>query len=322
MPAIKLIATIIILSWYVNVSACKPGEVAPGVNSEMVGVVCSPEFEDAAVRLKNNFEKSHPGILVFVESFGGRELGYVLKDRTGKIRTDIVLTTDPDVIEEFLRPGLVDGYIIFGGDELCLAFSSKSSINGRITGENWERVIVNSGIRVGRVDENLDPLGYRTLLCWKLADRYFGRDLYGALFTMCSRERAYPNGALLVKSLQNNDIDCAFVYMSTALTCGLTYVRLCPEINLGDTGMSSLYKSVSVTVSGASRDKRKHIAGKPIVFAAAFVRTSESKSNPGKFFEYLFSPEAKAVFKEKGIEFKKSSCVSMTEKFKDLCGSH
>lgn len=304
-----------------SVSACKPGEIVPGVDSEMVSVVCSPEFEDAAVRLKNNFEKSHPGILIFVESFGGRELGYVLKDRAGKRRTDIVLTTDPDVVEEFLRPGLVDGYIVFGGDELCLAFSGKGSISGRVTEANWAGVIAGGGIRGGRVDENLDPLGYRTLLSWKLAGRYYGQDLYRALCNACSRERVYPNGASLVKALQNNDIDCAFVYLSTALTRGLTYVRLRPEINLGDSGMASLYREVFVTVSGVSRDKRKNIQGKPIVFAAAFARASESKSNPGKFFEYLFSPEAMAVFKEKGIEFKESSCVSMPDKFKGLCGS-
>lgn len=300
---------------------CKPGEIIPGVTKEVVSVFCAVDFQDAVGELKKEFESGNPDVLVYPFMRAGRELGYVIKEKSSIPRVDIVISSSPEAIENFFLSDYLDWYIVFGSDELCLVYTKDSKYADRINNQNWYNVISQKGVRLARTDENLDPLGYRTLILWKLADIYYKENVSEALFKNCPVEGIYPHGQHLYLSLKAGDIDYAFHYLSFAKSHGLNYIRLPFEINLGSGVFSSFYEQVSVAVSGKERGRFLRVRGEPIAYAMSFFKDSISKGWPKRFFEFMFSSQAKDIFKRNGIEFESSfRCQgNVPAEFKKLC---
>ncbi|MFH1655874.1 MAG: substrate-binding domain-containing protein, partial [Candidatus Omnitrophota bacterium] len=169
-------------------------------------------------------------------------------------------------------------------------------------------------------DENLDPLGYRTLISWKLADSYFKENISQELFKNCLPANIYPKEDDIVLSLKAGDADYSFEYLSIAKRESLRFIKLPPQINLGDTSFLALYDKASVSVSSKERNRLIELKGKPITFAIGFLKGSISKDWPKKFFKFLFSQEAQNIFKKYGVEIDSRYCKgSITQEFKELC---
>jgi len=299
---------------------CKPGEFIPGVAKEIVSVFCAPEFEDAVNEIAREFENKNTKAQLYLRVCGSRELGYIIKERKFVSRVDIIISSSPEAIEDFLLPEYLDWYIIFGRDEICLAYTEESKYSNQINEKNWYKIISQKGIKIARADENLDPLGYRTLISWKLADSYFKENIAQELFKNCSPVNIYPKEDDVVLSLKAGDADYAFEYLSIAKRESLHFIKLPPQINLGDNSFLALYEKVSVNVSGKERNRFIELKGRPITFALGFLKGSISKDWPKRFFEFLFSPEALNIFKKYGVEIDLRHCQgSITQEFKELC---
>ncbi|MBU1998607.1 MAG: substrate-binding domain-containing protein [Candidatus Omnitrophica bacterium] len=303
-----------------NAYCCKPGEFIPGVAKEIVSVFCAPEFEDAVKEIAREFENKNTKVQLYLRVSGSRELGYIIKEKKFVSRVDIIISSSPEVIEDFLLPEYLDWYITFGKDELCLAFTQKSKYSNQINEKNWHKVISQKGVKISRVDENLDPLGYRTLISWKLADSYFKENISQELFKNCLPANIYPKEDDIVLSLKAGDADYSFEYLSIAKRESLRFIKLPPQINLGDTSFLALYDKASVSVSSKERNRFIELKGKPITFAIGFLKGSISKDWPKKFFKFLFSQEAQNIFKKYGVEIDLRYCQgSITQEFKELC---
>jgi molybdate/tungstate transport system substrate-binding protein len=223
-------------------------------------------------------------------------------------RVDIVLTSDPEVFENLLFPDLSQWYVVFGRDEICLAFTGKSAHADEVSADNWFTLMSAPGVKLGRADENLDVLGYRTLMCWQLAEEFYKSSIVGPLSDRSGSGGIFPSAEQLISSLAAGDVDYAFVYLSSARSRGLRYIRLPSRINLGNRENAGFYSRASVRVPGKERGKFVTVHGTPIEFAAGFLKNSVSKGWPQKFFLFLFSKEAGLVFENNGIAFGKPSC--------------
>ncbi len=303
-----------------NAYCCKLGEVIPGVAKEIVSVFCAPEFEDAVKEIAREFENKNTKAQLYLRVSGSRELGYIIKEKKFVSRIDIIISSSPEVIEDFLYPEYLDWYITFGRDELCLVYTQNSRYASQINEENWYKVISQKGVRVARTDENLDPLGYRTLMSWKLADSYYKDNISQELFKNSSSANIYPKEDDVALSLKAQDADYAFEYLSIARREALRFIKLPPQINLGDPEFLALYEQVSVSDSGKERNRFMELNGRPITFAIGFLKGSISKDWPKKFFKSLFSEEAKGVFKKNGVGLNLINCRgNIPEEFKELC---
>ena len=81
---------------------------------------------------------------------------------------DLVGVADAALVEALLN-GVCSWRIDFANDEVVLAVGSRARYAGDAE-EDWVSVLSGRDVRIGRVDENQGPIGYRTLLVWKLAE--------------------------------------------------------------------------------------------------------------------------------------------------------
>ena len=300
---------------------CKPGEIIPGVTKEVVSVFSALDFQDIIQEIKEEFESKNPEVLLHVFKGASRELGYLIREKSPVSRVDIVVSSSPELMEDFLLSDYLDWYIIFGKDELCLVYTQNSKYAQRINGQNWYKIISQEGVKLARTDENLEHLGYRTLTSWRLADIYYKENISEALFRNCPMHNIYPDAESLYLSLIAGDTDYAFHYLSFAKRKGLAYLRLPVQINLASDEFSSFYAQASVDVSGKDRESFLSLRGKTIVYAIGFLKSSISKGWPKRFFKFLFSGQAEAIFRRNGIEFDSPlRCQGkIPQEFKELC---
>src|SRR5262252_4045164 len=119
-----------------------------------------------------------------LDSFAAREHVIVEQENAGSLETarkltelgkipDVVAVADYEVIPLLLIPSHATWYAKFAHNRMVLAYEDRSRGAAEINASNWWQVITRPGVQVGRADPSLDPNGYRTLLVWQLAERFY-----------------------------------------------------------------------------------------------------------------------------------------------------
>ncbi len=123
-------------------------------------------------------------------------------------RPDVVALADPEVFPNLLMPRYTTWYAVFGRNRIVLAYTDTSKFAHQVTPLNWVTVIQRPGVQVGRADPNTDPSGYRTLLVFQLAERYYHKTgLAAALLAAAPPRNVRPREADQVALLQSGDLD-------------------------------------------------------------------------------------------------------------------
>src|SRR5215204_5375222 len=125
-----------------------------------------------------------------LDSFAARENVTIEQENAGSLETarkltelgkipDIVAVADYEVIPLLLVPDHATWYAKFAHNRMVLAYHDRSRGAAEITTDNWWQVVTRPGVQVGRADPSLDPNGYRTLLVWQLAERFYNQSGLG-----------------------------------------------------------------------------------------------------------------------------------------------
>ncbi len=265
-------------------------------------VFAAASLNTALTDFEKGFERENPHIDVQIEASGS--LLAARKIREYKRRGDIVISADKRVIDNLLIPEFTEWQIAFLSNEIVLAYSEKSRRGAEVRANTWPGILLDPAVQVARVDENLGPLGYQTLLVWKLADTYYKEQLLGSsLFESLSRRVTprfiRPDAAELLPTL-GTEADYLFVYRSMARDHNLKHILLPPEVNLSSPDHSDRYSTVSVTIS-ASSDRPLTIQGEPILFSLTIVREAPNEAGAVAFVETLLSAAGRAVFERHGF---------------------
>lgn len=169
-------------------------------------------------------------------------------------RPDAVALADPR-----LFAGIAERATLFATNALVLAYDRDSAHSGAIE-RDWKRAIESDGIAIGRTDPELDPLGYRTVMGLRLAERAYGIDVRAVL----ERPQILPETDLL-SVLDGGGLDAAFAYRSMAVERGLAYRPLPARIDFSDPAFAERYASVAYDLDG------EPIRGTPIRYGAAAI---------------------------------------------------
>jgi molybdate/tungstate transport system substrate-binding protein len=110
---------------------------------------------------------------VVIQRESGASLEHVLKITELHHIPDVLLLADADVFPRYLIPKYGSWYAAFARNRMVVAYTRKSKYAGEITSANWTTILQRSDIEVGRTDPNLAPVGYRTLLMFQLAERFY-----------------------------------------------------------------------------------------------------------------------------------------------------
>lgn len=213
---------------------------------------------------------------------------------------DLVATADDHVIDAILRPDHASFTIRFATNEIVLAHLEHSPGTERISASNWPEVLLSKGVKLGAVDPNQAPIGYRTRLVWKLAEGRFGPDLSRRLDARVADAHRMPHEGQLVQLLRSRVIDYAFVYRSTAEDQNLKLVALPAAYNLGSTGEAERYGVASVSVSMRAGEQ-KAVRGRPIFYGLTIPKGAQNTEGATLFVEELLGIRGRRALEGAGF---------------------
>jgi molybdate/tungstate transport system substrate-binding protein len=248
------------------------------------------------------FKKANPGVRTAQESSGSLEAARKITE-LGKV-PDVLAVADYSIIPKLLIPAHADWYATFATNALVLAFRNESPGGLEIANYNWYQVLLRPGMRIGRSDPVLDPAGYRTLLVWQLAERYYRQPTLATLLKAASPPRYMrPKEADLTSLLQLGELDYVWTYLSIARANGFRWLDLPAEINLGDPGMAATYAQARVVLPGATRAPKDSVEfrGEPIVYALTIPKSAPHPEVAEAFVRFALSTEGQRIIAEAGL---------------------
>ncbi|HET7025054.1 MAG TPA: extracellular solute-binding protein [Gemmatimonadales bacterium] len=250
--------------------------------------------------LLDSFALIHPGVEPAETNAGSVDLARRIVD-LGQV-PDIYASADIDVILRLLMPRVAGWYVAFARNEMVLLHGPTSAGGDTINANNWWRVVAAPGVRMGSSDPALDPSGYRTLLVFELAERYYGvPGLAGRLRAALPRRYIRPSETDLIALVQAGELDYAWSYRSLAVTSGLSSVELPHEIDLGDPADSAGYAAVSVRVRRGAGGDSLEFRGAPIEYGLTIPRSAPHPEMARAFVRFVLSPAGRAILVRNGL---------------------
>lgn len=245
------------------------------------------------------FRKNNPSVEIQAESAGSVESARKISDLHQE--ADIVAVADYKVIENILFPAYADWSVIFARNHMVIAYTERSKFSGDITPDNWYKVLLRKGVEYGHSDPEKDPCGYRTLMVWQLAERFYKEPgLFDRLQGGCPPRNIRPKEVDIIALQEAGDIDYHFQYRSVAQQHGLKYVDLPPQIDLGSWQDKNLYSTAKVELRGKKPGETITMTGEPILYALTIPKTAPHPELAERFISFLLGPEGRRILGQLG----------------------
>jgi molybdate/tungstate transport system substrate-binding protein len=240
---------------------------------------------------------------VALDSFAVHTHAVVQQENAGSLETarkltalgripDVLALADYEVFPRYLMPKYVTWYTQFARNRMVITYTK-----GSITAANWFAVLTEPSVEVGRSDPKLDPAGYRTLLVWQLAERYYNKPgLADRLLASASSRNMRPKSADLTALVQAGELDYAWEYESVAQAAGLSYLKLPKEIDLSDPAEAKGYAQASVRVDTVL------VHGEPIVYGLSIPTHAPHPETARRFVDFLLSADGRAILRREHLD--------------------
>jgi molybdate/tungstate transport system substrate-binding protein len=251
-------------------------------------------------KLREEYEKKNPGVKILLEPAGS--LVCARKITELKKPCDIMASADYFVINELLIPDYTHWGIRFATNEIVIAYTSKSEYADEINQGNWMDVLQRDDVIYGRSDPDNDPCGYRTVIVFHLAEKYYNSTGLSDKFISKNKDYIRPKEVDLVALMESNAIDYMFQYKSVAIQHGLKFIELPDEINLGNPGMNEKYNKVVIDVNGSKPGEKIKVTGEYINYSLTVLNNAPNSKDAIGFISFLLSREGIEILKQNGQE--------------------
>lgn len=204
---------------------------------------------------------------------------------------DLILLADPEVFPELLMPHDVTWYAQFARNRMVVAYTANSRYAAEIAPANWMNVLRRPDVQVGRTDPSIAPVGYRTLIMFQLAERFYRRPgLADSLLEHAPERNVRPDASASAALLAAGELDYIYDYQSVAESNGFQFVALPREIDLGDPSLASEYATAHVRVRQPGSDTTVVVAGQPITYALSIPESAPHAAAGRRLMRDLLSP--------------------------------
>jgi molybdate/tungstate transport system substrate-binding protein len=235
-------------------------------------------------------------------------------------------SVDPTVIPAILYPTVASWYISVAWDRMVIGYSTHASqasrmanLSGRIEADlaagnlgdalnathQALDLVFAPDARIGFSNPNTDPEGYRALMVLQLAGLAFYGNVthYVDLF---NQSQAAGNvvtvdaGSKLFAYVQSGQVDYDIaIYESAALGATIPYVRLAPQVDLGETSFANSYAVARVTITVGTAPLT--LVGAPIVLAVTIPTLAPDPDAGSRIILYLLSTDGHSLMGSLGI---------------------
>jgi molybdate/tungstate transport system substrate-binding protein len=271
-------------------------------------------------QMATEYEKMNPGIKVLLEPAGS--LVCARKITELKKPCDIIASADYFVINELLIPDYTKWSIRFATNEIVIAFQEKSKYAAEISASNWMDILMKDDVTFSRSDPDSDPCGYRTILTFKLAEKFYNRQGLSEKLASKNRDFIRPKEVDLVALVESNAVDYMFQYKSVAIQHDLKYIELPHEINLGDPTMNDLYRAVSLDVTGSTPGSRITVTGEYINYSLTVLDNAPHSKDAINFVSFLLSDKGMDIFRKNGQQPIKPCTTGQPEAIPTVLGKY
>lgn len=253
------------------------------------------------------FKKMRPDVEILAEAAGSVDAVRKIIDQ--KRECGVLASADYKLIPKMMLPAYADWYIIFASDEMVLCYSDKSKYHDEITANNWHEILTREGVTYGLHDPNGDPGGYRTLMVWRLAEKYYRiPQLYDKL-------RSSPGCRILP---QKEQMDYTFSYRSGAVRNNTKCVILPESINLSSNKLESFYAQARVEIKNEVSGETIILNGEPILFGLTIPRAFSSQELAISWVDFLLSEKGVAIMKSMGMNPLKPCVTNDAQKLPEM----
>jgi len=295
-PIVLFLLSVILLS-----TGCGPGIYSPEAG-ELAGKLILFHAGSLTVpvdKLTDRFQELNPQVKIQTEAAGSRTTARKVSELNRE--ADLIMSADYQVINALLIPDYADWNIQFARNSMVVTYTEKSAYADKINAENWYQILLQDDTLVGRSNPQADPNGYRTLMVWQLAERFYNYPgLYQLLNQAAPQEYIRPKETDLIPLLQTGDLDYAFSYLSVAVQHNLQYITLPTEINLSDPVFSDFYQTSEVELDGEEPGDLIIRQGEPIIYGVTIPSSSPNTLLAEAFLEFVFSSQGMAILEEQG----------------------
>jgi len=294
-------------------------------------------FED----LGAEFEESRPNVDIVFTSGGSATIisNAIAQEDAGESPPDIIASADYKLIpDRMYEGGYADWYIAFAKNSMVLCYRDNAPGSDDIESgtRTWYDVLRNEDVSYGHSDPDQDPAGYRTLLVFQLAQKYYhdeasefgltpdpdAENLYDVLIPGSEHERgrvggtseARPSGSEeivsaksvdLITALQSGDLDYAFEYLSVAMQHGVNSIDLADHINLSRidleiAGVEESYHEASIEIKQGDTYAAQY--GAAIVYGVTIPLHAENDELAAEFVELLLGSSGKQVMEVENFQ--------------------
>jgi len=252
-------------------------------------------------KIAEAFEEKNPQVRLLLESHGSLTCVRQIIDL--HYPADVVALSDASLIPRFLMPEYADYTIDFATNELVLMYRPDSPGAEKINADNWMEILLQPEVEFGHSDPNSDPCGYRTLLVWQLAEKYYQQPgLAEKLSQACPPRNIRPKEVDLLALLEAGELDYIFIYLSVARQHGTRFLRLPPEINLGSPRFDEFYRQAAVKIRGKKPGETLLQRGQVMIYGLTIPRNAPFPQRAAELVAFLLSKEGRAILLENGLQ--------------------
>ena len=245
------------------------------------------------------FNKQYPHVTIFLEASGSRTCARKITDLDRPC--DVMASADYTVIDNLLIPQYAAWNISFATNEMAIAYRSGAKGAKVINGQNWYDILLQKGVEYGHSDPNSDPCGYRTLLAWQLAEKYYQvPGLYRKLLEGCPKRNIRPKETDLIALLEVGEIDYLFIYRSVCEQHKMPYVVLPDQINLKSARYETFYNQAEVKISGKKPGDVISKRGNAMVYGITIPKNAPHRDLAIRFVAFVVGPKGRKIMQENG----------------------
>ncbi|ELZ33249.1 extracellular solute-binding protein [Halorubrum tebenquichense] len=242
--------------------------------------------------LGEQFE-SETGISCRGEYYGTNAVMRMVRD--DRKYPDVVVSADAELLRDQLYDAHAAWDISFASNAIGIAYAPNTRIGERLKGdEPWYEVVREAEPGTLAIsDPDLDPLGYRAIHAFRLAEREHGLDGFAKAIT----EAAYrePEEPQLLAGVETGNRAAAVVYRNMAADHELPFHSFPEVYDFSNPEYTDRYAEVSYTT-----DEGYTATGGPIVYNATVLESADSPDAGRKFVRFLAN--AGDLLRENGFE--------------------
>ena len=242
--------------------------IAAGSLAKTIDAHVGPAFEEET------------GISVHGEYYGTNALIRLIEDETK--HPDVVISADNQLLRDRLYPEYTDWDVEFASNRVGLGYGPDTSFGESLAGgEPWYTIALESDegdLSIG--DPDLDPLGYRAIQAFQLAEEEYGLDNFES--RILERVAIEPDEPQMMASVAAGNRAASIVYRNMAIDHDMPFHEFSPLYNFSDPALNDHYSTASYTT-----DEESYTAiGRAIVYNTTVLGDADEPAHGYEFIQY------------------------------------